>query len=91
MDAFMLDGWTPIILAGIAVALIMFIASRNVSFKSLFLTTAILSLICIGAILYSIIGLGGWEGMGLGVFTIVILIGIWLGTGIGAISKNKRR
>lgn len=90
MEVLMLEGWTPILLSGIAFALIMFITSRKLAIKSLFTTAAILSFICIGIILYSIIGLGGWEGMGLGVFTITILIGIWVGTGIGAIIKRKK-
>lgn len=89
MDAFMLEGWTPIILSGIAFALIMFITSRKLAIKSLLITTAVLSLICIGTIVYSITGLGGWEGMGLGAFTITILLGIWIGTSIGAITKKR--
>lgn len=89
METFMLEGWTPILFSGIAFALIMFIASRKITIKSLLTTSAILSLICI-AILYSIVGLGGWDGMGLGVFTTTVLIGIWIGTSIGAITKRKK-
>jgi len=89
MDALMLEGWTPILLCGIVFAIGMFITSRKVSRKSLFSTSTVLSLICIGVIIYSVIGVGGWEGMGLGLFTITILVGIWIGTVIGAISKSS--
>jgi len=74
-----------------------YIALRNcvcnrygkVSRKSLFSTSTVLSLICIGVIIYSVIGVGGWDGMGLGLFTITILVGIWIGTVIGAISRSS--
>lgn len=89
MDALMLEGWTPILLCGIVFAIGMFITSRKVSRKSLFSTSTVLSLICIGVIIYSVIGVGGWEGMGLGLFTITILVGIWIGTVFGAISRSS--
>ncbi|MER2261819.1 MAG: YesK family protein [Psychrobacillus sp.] len=89
MDALMLEGWTPILLCGIVFAIGMFIISRKVSRKSLFSTSTVLSIICIGVIIFSVIGVGSWEGMGLGLFTISILIGIWLGTGIGFISGSS--
>ncbi|MEK5146887.1 YesK-like protein [Psychrobacillus psychrotolerans] len=89
MDALMLDGWTPILLCGIVFAIVMFITSRKVSRKSLISTSTVLSLICIGVIIYSVIGIGGWDGMGLGLFMITILAGIWIGTVIGAISRSS--
>ena len=89
MDALMLEGWTPILLSGIVFAIGMFITSRKVSRKSLFSTSTVLSMMCIGLIIFSVIGVGGWEGMGIGLFTISILIGIWVGTGIGFISGSS--
>ncbi|MCK1998640.1 YesK-like family protein [Psychrobacillus psychrodurans] len=89
MDGLMLEGWTPILLCGIVFAFGMFITSRKVSRKSLFSISTVLSLICIGVIIYSVIGVGGWEGMGLGLFAITILVGTWVGTVIGAISSNS--
>ena len=87
MDALMLEGWTPILLCGIVFAIGMFIISRKVSRKSLFSTSTVLSIICIGVIIFSVIGVGSWEGMGIGLFTISTLIGVWVGTGIGLISR----
>jgi len=89
MDALMLEGWTPILLFGIVFAIGMFIISRKISRKVLFAISAVLSLICLGVIIYSAIGVGGWEGMGLGVVTLTILLGIWIGTIIGALLKSS--
>lgn len=89
MDALMLEGWTPILLCGIVFAIGMFITSRKVSRKFLFSTSTALSLICIWIIIYSVIAVGGWEGMGLELFTIAILVGIWIGTVIGTISRSS--
>ena len=84
----MLEGWTPILLCGIVFAIGMFITSRKVSRKVLLSTATVLSLICIGLIIFSIIAVGGWEGMGLGLFMITILIGTWFGTVIGTFSRR---
>ena len=87
MDALMLDGWTPVLLTGIIIAIIIFFISRKISKKALFLTSIALSLICVGIVIYSIDGVGGWEGMGLGIFTLSGFIGIWIGTIIGIINN----
>lgn len=61
----MLDGWTPLLLLGLFFAFMMFFIARKVSKNVLLLTSAIMSLLCIGLILFSIFVVGGWEGMGL--------------------------
>ena len=88
MDALMLEGWTPILLCGIVFAIGMYITSRKVSRKVLLSTATVLSLICIGLIIYSINGVGGWDGIGLAFLTITIFVGVWIGTFIGTISKS---
>ena len=88
MDALMLEGWTPILLCGIVFAIGMFVTSRKVSRKVLLSTATVLSLICIGLIIYSINGVGGWDGIGLAFLTITIFVGVWIGTFIGTISKS---
>ncbi|MBD8032948.1 MULTISPECIES: YesK family protein [Solibacillus] len=87
MDILMLDGWTPLLLIGIVAAIGIFITSRKVSRKSIFSISTVISLICIVVFIYSIIGVGGWEGMGLGIISFIILAGIWIGTFIGVASK----
>lgn len=84
----MLEGWTPILLVGIAFATVIFLVSRKVSRRVLFKISNILSLICIATITYSLVGIGGWEGMGVGAITICIFIGIWLGTILGITLKK---
>src|SRR5699024_7020213 len=88
-DAFMLEGWTTILLVGIILAILLFFMSRRISRKALFLTSIVLSLVCVGIVFYSIEGVGGWEGMGLGVFTFSGFLGIWIGTIMGLLIKNK--
>lgn len=90
MEVLMLEGWTPILLFGILCAVGIFIISRKVSRETLFSTSVVLSLICLGVVIYSMIGVGGWEGMGLGVVTVTIFLGIWIGTIIGASFSSSK-
>ena len=89
MDALMLEGWTPILLFGIVFAVGIFIVSRKVSRIALFSTSVVLSLLCIGVVTYSVVGVGGWEGMGLGFVTVSVFLGIWVGTLIGATLRRS--
>lgn len=86
----MLDGWTPLILLGILFAFMMFFIARKVSKNVLLLTSAIMSLLCLGLVLFSIFVVGGWEGMGLGFFAFTIFIGVWIGTIFGIIYQNTK-
>ena len=88
MDALMLEGWTPILLCGILFAVGMFITSRKVSRKVLLSIAIVLSLLCIGLIIFSRIAVGSWDGIGLAFLTITIFVGVWIGTFIGSISKR---
>ena len=88
IDALMLDGWTPILLLGaIFIALIYFI-SRKVSRKTLYIVSLVISFLCLDLLIYSVFWVGGWEGMGLGAFTISVLLGTWIGTIIGVLIKK---
>ncbi|MFC4024671.1 YesK family protein [Oceanobacillus longus] len=87
MDALMLEGFTPILLVGIAVAIIIFFISRNISRKALILISIVLSLVCVGIVIYSR-EVGGWEGFGLIFVAISGFLGIWVGTIIGVIIKK---
>ncbi|WP_249872897.1 YesK-like family protein [Oceanobacillus saliphilus] len=88
MDALMLEGWTPILLIGIIVAIIFFFISRKISRKALILISIVLSLVCLGIVIYSIEVVGGWEGIGLLFVTFSGFIGIWVGTISGVIIKK---
>lgn len=89
INTLMLEGWTPLLLIGINIAVLLFLISRKVSRKVLFFIAVTLSIICFGVVIYSIIGVGGWDGMGIGYVTFTVFVGIWIGTIIGAISKKK--
>jgi len=88
MDALMLEGWTPILFIGIVVAIIIFFISRKISRKTLFLTSIVLSLVCVGIVIYSKEAVGGWEGIGLAFVTFIGFLGLWVGTIIGVIIKK---
>ncbi|MFC4025487.1 YesK family protein [Oceanobacillus longus] len=89
MDALMLEGWTPILLIGIAIAIIIFFVSRKISRKALILISIVLSLVCVGIVIYSLVVVRGWEGIGLLFVTFSGFVGIWIGTISGFIFKGK--
>ncbi|VDG96911.1 Uncharacterised protein [Lysinibacillus sphaericus] len=88
MNAFMLEGWTPILLSGILFMVIVFFISRKVSKRAIYSLALVLSLICIGVVISSMTVVGGWEGMGIAIVAISILIGIWIGTIIGIANRK---
>lgn len=88
MNAFMLEGWTPILLSGILFMVIVFFISRKVSKRALYSLALVLSLICIVVVILSMTVVGGWEGMGIAIVAISILIGIWIGTIIGIANRK---
>ena len=90
MNAFMLEGWTPILLLGAVCIVGMYFISRKVSRKAFYTVSLVLSLICFGLVIYSIFVVGGWEGMGLGFVAISVLVGTWIGTTIGIFGENIR-
>ena len=80
IDALMLDGWTPIILLGVVFIVGVYFISRKVSRKAFFTVSLVVSLIGFAMLIFSIFAVGGWEGMGLGIFTLSALLGTWIGT-----------
>lgn len=83
MDALMLEGWTPILLIGLGFAVLFIIFSRSISRKSLYSVAVISGLICIAVVIYSLIGIGGWYGVGVLFLTVTVFFGIWIGTIVG--------
>lgn len=89
MNALMLDGWTPLFLLMIGMVVVMVLLARILARKTLYLTTAVVVLICIAMFFVSIFSVGGWDGMALGIIAILLLVGALLGTFIGrVIYKN---
>lgn len=89
MNALMLEGWTPILLLGFVFAIVIFIISRKVSRKALFSIATVLSLICIGMVIYSVTVVRGWDGVGILFVTFSAFLGIWIGIIIGTINKKN--
>lgn len=89
MNTLMLEGWMPILLLGIFFMVIIIFISRNVTKKTLYSLVFVLNLICMGVVILSIVVIGGWEGMGIGFIAISSLVGIWIGTLIGSMSKTE--
>ncbi|WP_342512407.1 YesK family protein [Sporosarcina sp. FSL K6-1522] len=88
MNAFMLEGWTPILLLGILFIVGIYFVSRKVSRKALYTVSFVLSLICFGLVVFGLLVVGGWDGLGLGFVAISVLLGTWIGAVIGIFSKN---
>ena len=88
INAFMLEGWTPIILLGVVFIIGVYFISRKVSRKAFYTVSLVLTFICVGVLIYSIWGVGGWEGIGLGFLTISVLLGIWIGTLFGIVFEK---
>ena len=84
----MLEGWTPIILLGVIFIALIYFISRKVSQKVFYTVSLVLNFICFGVLIYSIWGVGGWEGIGLGFVTISVLLGIWIGTLFGMVFER---
>ncbi|MBS4537958.1 hypothetical protein GOQ27_05765 [Clostridium sp. D2Q-11] len=88
MNTFLLEGWTFIFIVGIIFAVGSFIISFKVSRRVLFSISIILSLLCVGLFIYSLVGIRRWEGLILGLVSISIFLGIWIGT-IGGVIIRK--
>ena len=91
MDAFMLEGWTPILLLGATFTVGIYFISRKVSIEFLYKISLVLSFICFVLVIYSMFVVRGWEGIGLTFVAISVLSGTWIGTIIGASISYRSR
>lgn len=89
MDGLLLNDWLPIILTSIIVAVIIVILALFITKTVLYTITTIFSLLCIILIVYGVVGLGGWEGMGLGIFSVSAFLGLTVGVLISPFIKKK--
>lgn len=89
MDGLLLNDWLPIILTSIIVAVIIVILALFITKSVLYTITTIFSLLCIILIVYGVVGLGGWEGMGLGIFSVSAFLGLTVGVLISPFIKKK--
>lgn len=88
MDTFLLEGWMPIILAGLIPAIVIIVLAKLINKIIFYNISLFLCLVCVAIFLYSIFGVGGWAGMGLGFFTIAVFLGIIVGSLISIFVKR---
>lgn len=89
MNLNLLSDWLPIILIGLAATVIVLGLAKFLNKNVLYTITSILCLVCFALIIISVVVVGGWEGMGMGIVTIAIFLGISLGVVISPVVKNK--
>ncbi|GEL05288.1 YesK-like family protein [Rummeliibacillus sp. G93] len=90
MSTLMLAGWTPILVLGILFLMVVYFIAHKVSRKTLYSVSIILSLICIGLVIYSIYFVRGWDGLGYLFTAVSILAGTWIGTLMGLFNTKKQ-
>ncbi|WP_130805500.1 sodium:dicarboxylate symporter [Senegalia massiliensis] len=88
MDTLLLEDWNLIYIVGIIFAIGSLIVSLKISRKILFSISIVLSLFCIGLFIYSLLEIRRWEWLIIGVSTISICLGIWIGAIFGIIIRK---
>nr|WP_261796324.1 YesK family protein [Oceanobacillus massiliensis] len=73
------------------VAIIIFFISLKISRKALILISAVLSLVCVGIVIYSIEAVGGWKDIEILFVTVSGFLGILVGTISGVIIEGSFR
>ncbi|WJY27313.1 YesK family protein [Sporosarcina trichiuri] len=89
MEALMLAGWTPILLAGIVAMGLVIALSRKLSRPLFFKITLGIAVLCVSAFFISMIVIGGWEGMGYSFLAGAALLGTIVGMAVGAASDRS--
>ncbi|MCT2535357.1 hypothetical protein NC661_19400 [Aquibacillus koreensis] len=90
MDALYLEGWLPIILVCIFFASVICIMAKFIKQFIIYTVSAILFLLFVGIFIYSIFGIGQWDGMAIGFYSASALIGIASGTAISPFIKKTK-
>ncbi|SHH42145.1 YesK family protein [Virgibacillus chiguensis] len=85
-----LEAWWPITLAGIITATIIIVLARYIRRTVLFLLTTLISFVSFLMLLFSIFTVGRWEGLGIGMFSISILVGANVGAICSFFVKQKQ-
>lgn len=87
----MLEGWTPMLLIGLAAGVILFFVSKKISKKSITITAISLTIAYIAAATYGYFVVNGWEGIGILALSTIILFFSWLGLLLGYVTKARTR
>ncbi|MEN1968373.1 YesK family protein [Lentibacillus sp. N15] len=89
MNSSNVQEWLPLILAGIIAAAVIVVLARFIHKAVLYAITTFASLLCIAAVFISVSLVGGWEGMGIGLFAVAVYLGLIVGT-VGSMFVRKR-
>lgn len=89
MNHLMLDGWMPIILIGFVTTLVSLTLNKLLHRMTVYIISFLFFIVSISAFLYSLLIVGGWEGIAIGFYSISILIGNLLGFIIVTIQSNR--
>ncbi|HLS67119.1 MAG TPA: sodium:dicarboxylate symporter [Pseudogracilibacillus sp.] len=89
MDTFISDGWSTILLLIFGVAFILFVISRFLPRKAIFLIALIFSFICVAIVLISVEVVNSWDDLRFSFMTIAAFLGIWIGALIGIFTKKR--
>ncbi|MFI8684865.1 YesK family protein [Rossellomorea sp. NPDC077527] len=84
-----LGGWLPIILLFIMSICLIVVMARYTRNRIVFSLAALLGVMSLGLILYSIFIVGGWDGMAIGFYSISAFLGLSIGTAISPFIKKK--
>lgn len=84
-----LGGWLPIILLFIMSKCLIVVMARYTRNRIVFSLAALLGVISLGLILYSIFIVGGWDGMAIGFYSISAFLGLSIGMAISPFIKKK--
>jgi len=68
-----------IILIVVVIAAFIYILNIYASYKTFKRVSLSITLICLCVLLYSIFGVGGWAGAGLGICSLLAFLGIFIG------------
>ncbi|RCW76946.1 YesK family protein [Saliterribacillus persicus] len=90
MDVLYLEGWLPIILVCIFVITIICLLAKFVKRIVLYFVSATFFVLLVGTFIYSIFGIGRWEGMAIGFYSFSAIIGTAIGTAISPFIKNNK-
>lgn len=75
----LITGWSPFILAGFFAAIAIIVLARYLNRTIVYLITTVVSLLSFTLFILSIFADGKWAEIGIGLFAIVILIGVNIG------------
>lgn len=89
MNISVIQEWFPFILVGLVAAALILLLAKFIHKAILYAITTFASLLCLVVLFASVKMVGGWEGMGVGLFTVAAYLGIIVGAIISVFVNKK--